>query len=843
MKKIGRRLTALALALVAALGMMGQTAFASLALGTELAQSTVPLAEGVTLTNQSLWSASKGDLRTENYITYTPGGQVKPVVFSGNYVASTNTVASAAAQLKAQGYRVAAALNGGFFNTDGTIVGMLMTDGVVRSLDVENYAMLGFTSDGRVFIDESTVVKKVSWQQPSGWNFTASLAGYNAYRHHNYTSEAFLYNNDFSTKVNSATKNVSAILRPVDSGVMKMNSSLAMEVVSVADTAQEGVSFNGYIPEGCYMLYAEYHSGNEWLTNGIRELVPGQRVTVSVSGVSDQWNSAAYGISGLYPLLRNGQVVSGLPTAANPYTAVGIKADGTAIFYTIDGRQAGYSVGATYAQVAQRLQELGCVTAVALDGGGSTNLGATLPGTTDFAIQNKPSQTGRRVNNSILLVMPDNGPTGELAGSLVSAPQNVALVGAEVPLSTTPYDTAGYPMPSHTAVWSSDGGIVRETDQGPVFSSIVPGTFTISAGPNGAGALTMRVVDTLSTLRVTREGSSTAVSSLSLKPGDTVNLSASATWSNLPVALDDGVVAWRADAAIGAIDANGNFKASDGRKGAKGNITVSAGGRTVTIPVTVQSNYPFTDIASHWSADYVDQLYSLNLTNGYTQPDGTAVFRPNNQLTRGELLTFICRLLNVDTSKYGDTVLPFADAGSIDSWLLPYVKSMYALGVLDGTSRGGKLYADVKSNVTREAAMTMLGRVLASQVKQDLSGFADGGSVSSWARPYVETLVGQGVVEGSNGKLNPQAHITRGEAAKLLAEVNELDKATLTLRPAAPGNTGSAPNQQPGVDPGGTFVDPTQRPELPSQGKPDDKPFDPNFDPSDWNLDWPLFNQ
>ena len=79
--------------------------------------------------------------------------------------------------------------------------------------------------------------------------------------------------------------------------------------------------------------------------------------------------------------------------------------------------------------------------------------------------------------------------------------------------------------------------------------------------------------------------------------------------------------------------------------------------------------------------------------------------------------------------------------------------------------------------------MTMLGRVLASQVKQDLSGFADGGSVSSWARPYVETLVGQGVVEGSNGKLNPQAHITRGEAAKLLAEVNELARASPTTSP------------------------------------------------------------
>ncbi|MDE6590478.1 MAG: surface layer protein, partial [Oscillospiraceae bacterium] len=146
MKKTGRRLTALALALVLALGMV-QTAFASWALGTELAERTVPLAQGTDFTTQSLWSASKNDLRTEHYITYTPGGGVKPVVFSGSYVASTNPVATAAAQLKSQGYRVAAAINGGFFNQDGTIVGLLVTDGTVRSLDVENYTLLGFTND------------------------------------------------------------------------------------------------------------------------------------------------------------------------------------------------------------------------------------------------------------------------------------------------------------------------------------------------------------------------------------------------------------------------------------------------------------------------------------------------------------------------------------------------------------------------------------------------------------------------------------------------------------------------------------------------------------------------
>ena len=72
---------------------------------------------------------------------------------------------------------------------------------------------------------------------------------------------------------------------------------------------------------------------------------------------------------------------------------MGIKADGSIIFYTIDGRQSGYSYGARKETVAKRLLELGCVDAVNLDGGGSTQLGGTLPETTDFVILNSPSES------------------------------------------------------------------------------------------------------------------------------------------------------------------------------------------------------------------------------------------------------------------------------------------------------------------------------------------------------------------------------------------------------------------------------------------------------------------
>ena len=805
MKQYAKRLTALALILALAAGMMGQTVFASRALGSERVGRTVELADGVSLTAQSLWSASKGDLRTENYITYTPGSGVVPVVYSGNYVASRNTVAAAAAALENQGYRVIAGVNGGFFNSDGTIVGMLMTEGVVRSLDVYNYALLGFTEDGEVFIDENQMTKTVSWETDDGPR-QYNLAGFNAYRSNDILGGLYLYNQDFSAKVNRDTgRNCVAVVltsvpdggktaddeanmddetdmdgkMTVNSGVT-MNGKLTLFVESVMDTG-EGDTFDGTLTEGRYMLYANYYNGNDALLDGLRSLTPEQEVTVTVSGVSERWADAAYGITGLYTLLRGGKIVSGLPAAANPYTAVGVKEDGSAVFYTIDGRQSGYSVGATYAQVAERLQELGCVAAVALDGGGSTNLGGTLPGSRNFTILNQPSQSGRAVNNSIFLVAGD-GYAGMDPGFYLNSDTQVVLVGASLKVSAKGYDQWGNADPEMTPVWSADGGAIEENGLTAVYTAgDTAGAYAVSAG--SGSDLPVQVVDTLSSLRVTREGSSTAVSSLSLKPGDEVDLTASGTWWNLPAAVDDSAVTWNADAAIGTIDESGHFQAMDGNSGAKGNITVSAGGKTVTVSVTVLDKYPFTDIAGHWSADYVSRLYELGITKGVEQPDGTAVFSPNDEMTRGELLTFITRLLDVDAGQYQDVALPFADADSVAGWLLPYVKDMYALGVLNGSDVAGELYANVNDNISREETMTMLGRVLADQgISGDLSGFDDNGSVSDWARPYVELLVGLNVVQGSGGKLNPKADITRGEAAKMLVELSELEKAALTRR-------------------------------------------------------------
>lgn len=779
MKQQLKRIFALTLTLAMLLTLLpSQRAAASWAIGTELVDRTVELSPGLTLTGGSLWSASRSDLRTEHYLTYTPGGSALPTVYSGAYVASTGTVTAAARAMEAQGWRVAAAVNGGFFNSDGTIVGLLVTDGVLRSAAASNYAMVGFTRDGQVFVDESPLIKTAEWALADGSLCALTVTGFNAYRS---TPGLYLYNRDFSSRVISTGPCVYAILRPVWEAPLTINSTLTLEVVSVTDATGEGAVFQGEIPEGCYMLYGETGSGEELLSR-LRELTPGTAVTVSVIGGSEQWSQAACGLTALQVLVRDGITLSGLDAAAAPRTAIGLRPDGTVIFYTIDGRQSGYSVGASYTQVADRLIELGCTTAVALDGGGSTTLGATLPGSDGFSIVNRPSTPNRALSNCILFLVP-GAPAGELGGFCLSGTEQVALSGASLEVRAAGHDAEGRPVEALPDAWSAEGGVMEPLEGGAAryTAGAEAGVYELAAfSGSAAGTMPVRVVTELSGLTVTRRVESAQAGSLTLAPGEQVSLSVSGAWYNLPVAIA-GAVTWELEGNIGVIDHEGNFTAvNDNGTGA---IRVSAGGRTVTVPVTVDRGDPFTDMAGHWSTEYVTRLYQMGLTTGILQPDGTYIYDPRGQVTRGELLVFLTRLLGVDASLYESVELPFADAAGIPAWMLPSVRAMYALQVFEGTAGAdGVLTANVRDRVTREAAMTMLGRVLRDAQSCDLSAFEDAAAVSGWASPHVQTLVAEGIVVGSGGRLNPRGTLDRASIAKLLVEVSSRPLAQLIPR-------------------------------------------------------------
>jgi hypothetical protein len=87
-------------------------------------------------------------------------------------------------------------------------------------------------------------------------------------------------------------------------------------------------------------------------------------------------------VGGFPVLLRDSVMPDGAATAGaagfsgpNPRTAVGVGAGGRRLlFVVIDGRQAGFSAGATLAQTADLMRALGAREALNLDGGGSSAL-------------------------------------------------------------------------------------------------------------------------------------------------------------------------------------------------------------------------------------------------------------------------------------------------------------------------------------------------------------------------------------------------------------------------------------------------------------------------------------
>ncbi|MEB3285288.1 MAG: phosphodiester glycosidase family protein [Candidatus Sericytochromatia bacterium] len=87
-----------------------------------------------------------------------------------------------------------------------------------------------------------------------------------------------------------------------------------------------------------------------------------------------------------------------------PRTAIGITRNKKYMLVTIDGRQPGYSVGATLQELAHVLKDLGNIEAINLDGGGSTTM--WLRG----KVIGSPSEGRERPVSTALLVLPRREP-------------------------------------------------------------------------------------------------------------------------------------------------------------------------------------------------------------------------------------------------------------------------------------------------------------------------------------------------------------------------------------------------------------------------------------------------
>lgn len=615
MKHLKKRAAALGLALVLGLTPL---ASASEAMGNELVGSSVQLSVGTNLTKQVFWSDTYSDLRTERYFTYSPSRNVTPTVVFGGKVLDKGTLTSMAQSIESQGRRVIGGINGDLYVlATGAPIGMVVTDGIARSIpgtDNFEYFAVGFRADGTAFVGQPKLVPTVTFK-----GFTFRLGG-GVNKVRNAATNYVLYTSDFAATTQNSEPGIDVILAPVMENLGQSKdvdldvhykggtapasaddpaavSEVKATVVQSGDPTVGGrvtyqveqvLNSTGAIPipEGKAVLSINSKSDAYYL-DYIKLLQPGDTVDLDITTEEQAWNEADQAMGGIYRLLANGQVTPNLGTERTAYSAVGVKADGTAVFYTVDGKQPGYSIGATLTQVAMRLKELGCVDAISLDGGGSTTIGATYPDGSNLGIVNKPSDGSPRSNSIAVFLTTDLKPSGQLSGIYVTPDEGFLLSGAKVQLNANGLDTNYYTMDLNgTPSWSVQNGDGAVDVNGIFTAGGSSGVSKITANYGSAsGSTAITVTNNPDKVYVADSATGKAVTTLSLDPDAKVDLTASAAYKGVGLTSQDNCFIWSVDPSVGTIDQEGVLTA--GAKSGSGNLTVTAGGVTATIPVSV----------------------------------------------------------------------------------------------------------------------------------------------------------------------------------------------------------------------------------------------------------------
>jgi hypothetical protein len=217
-------------------------------------------------------------------------------------------------------------------------------------------------------------------------------------------------------------------------------------------------------------------------------LLPGEPVTLSTS-ITPGWESIQQAVGGREWIVRDGIVnITPRPASAveiHPRSAIGLTADGRLIMAIVDGREVGGSAGVRLSELAELMLERGVVSAINLDGGGSSALAIRRAGTDGPVLASRPSDGFERpVTNSIQVI--SNTPTGPLSVLNVQPGSRSVYRNSTIDFKVSGMD-AGYnpvPLASAQLSWSLTAPI-GTIDANGHFVATEPGTGQVVATANG----------------------------------------------------------------------------------------------------------------------------------------------------------------------------------------------------------------------------------------------------------------------------------------------------------------------------------------------------------------------
>lgn len=192
--------------------------------------------------------------------------------------------------------------------------------------------------------------------------------------------------------------------------------------------------------------------------------------------------------------------------------------------------------------------------------------------------------------------------------------------------------------------------------------------------------------------------------------------------------------------------------------------TVTEKGYGIIVMTKLQSTKLFSDVKqSDWYYNAVKYMKDNRYMSGTTE----TTYSPSSKLTRGMLVTI---LHNMEGKPKVTGTSKFSDVQNKNMYYYSAVLWASNNKIVNGYTNG-KFGAN--DNITREQLAVMLSNYCKYKGKYkatnaNYSKFSDSGKISGYAKIGMNWAVGHKIVNGSNGKLNPQGTANRAEAAAMI---------------------------------------------------------------------------
>ena len=287
-------------------------------------------------------------------------------------------------------------------------------------------------------------------------------------------------------------------------------------------------------------------------------------------------------ISGPLYLLKNGEIQVTADGSMNPRNSVGIREDGSVVFFMAEGRLAPRSIGMDCYEVAAVLKDAGCVTALYLDGGGSATFAAREEGG-ELKMLSKPSDGHERTISSGMLCISTESQDGVFDHAVISPRDELYTPGSAVKFSAVGVDGSG------GAAVLPDGLVWQLAEDSTALGTIDPVTGLFTAANNSdIGTVTVAlcqgdtVVGRASVELVKPDEVTFNSDEISLGFDEESDLGLVVRYQNRDVNYKDGDIQWTlADPKMGTFTGN-TFRSADGYSVTANITATSAFDETVT---------------------------------------------------------------------------------------------------------------------------------------------------------------------------------------------------------------------------------------------------------------------